>query len=134
MTKIIYVASAVFENKEGKILLTRRPDHKIYPGYYEFPGGKIEAGEKPEEALARELFEELHLNVACEDMRPLTFLSYTYPEHHAVLLVYHIKNWSGDLVLKENQGGYHWVSKDEQNLPLLLPANQYLIHYIKEIL
>ncbi len=135
MMKIMTVAAAVLQNRNGCVLLTRRPDNKPYPGLYEFPGGKIEVGERPEEALQRELFEELHLFVPIDSMKPLTFVSYTYPQYHVILLLYLIRQWTGEMLMKENQKGYIWTNVGSlDTLPPLLPANEGLLETLQKYL
>lgn len=120
MKKIMYVVCAVLQNGVGEILLVQRPEGKDFGGCYEFPGGKIDPGETPEEALNREIFEELNLIVDPTDMTPLTFLSHAYSDFHLVLFFYGIKKWSGDLMLKEGQPDYAWVNLSEPcSLPLI---------------
>jgi len=93
--KVVYVAAAALYNPEGKILLARRPEGKAMAGLWEFPGGKIEAGEHPEQALARELKEELAITVSENDLFPLTFASHTYDSFHLFMPLFGLKRWIG---------------------------------------
>jgi len=95
VVKITEVAAAVIE-RPGEILLAQRPGGKPYPGYWEFPGGKIEPGESPEAALIRELREELGVTVAAEHLEPLTFSSADRGTRHLLLLLYRCTAWQGE--------------------------------------
>ncbi|MEZ5691536.1 MAG: 8-oxo-dGTP diphosphatase MutT [Rickettsiales bacterium] len=96
--KILLVVAAALINDEGKILLARRPEGKRLAGKWEFVGGKVEEGEIPEEALVRELKEELGIKVAKEDLEPFYFLSHPYPEFdfHLFMPVYLCRKWQGE--------------------------------------
>lgn len=81
-------------------------------GLWEFPGGKIEAGELPEHALCRELAEELAIAVAPENLSPLQFVSHDYPDFHLLMLVYRCTRWQGVATPQENQN-LVWVASSE---------------------
>ena len=83
MTRTIDVAAAILIRPDGAVLLAQRPPGKVYPGYWEFPNGKLERGESPAEALARELHEELSVDIA--DASPWLTRVYAYP-HSTVQL------------------------------------------------
>lgn len=93
--KLVLVAAAALVDAQGRILLTQRPAHKQLGGLWEFPGGKIEAGETPETALARELWEELDLLVDPRVFEPFAFASHAYPEFHLLMPLYIATRWSG---------------------------------------
>jgi 8-oxo-dGTP diphosphatase len=84
----LFVVAAALTNQSGAILLQKRPDHVSMGGLWEFPGGKVEAGESPEVALARELFEELGISVNPQDLIPETFASEPLGDRHLLLLLY----------------------------------------------
>lgn len=92
--KIIYVAAAALYDDDGRVLLSEhtKPDWR---GYWEFPGGRIEEGERPEAALVRELFEELRVTTSVSCLSPITFASYTYPKFHLIMMVYAVRQWTG---------------------------------------
>ena len=77
------------------MLLAKRPEGRPLAGLWEFPGGKIEAGETPEDALIRELHEELGIAIAKQDFAPLTFASHAYPDFHLLMPVYLCRRWQG---------------------------------------
>jgi len=93
----LLVVAAALVNDDNEVLLAKRPEGKRLAGKWEFPGGKVEAGESPEDALARELKEELDITVAKKNMEPLWFLSHAYPEYkfHLLMPVYLCRKWKG---------------------------------------
>ena len=93
--KVVYVAAAALFDAEGKVLLAQRPPGKSMAGLWEFPGGKIETGETPEQALVRELAEELEITVSQLDLEPITFASHAYEKFHLFMPLYGVRNWTG---------------------------------------
>lgn len=92
---MLLVAAAALIDGEGRVLLQQRPPGKPMAGLWEFPGGKIEPGESPEAALARELYEELGITLSVEDLRPIAFASEPLAGRHLLLLLYTIRRWEG---------------------------------------
>jgi 8-oxo-dGTP diphosphatase len=116
----VEVAAAVLQRADGSFLLGQRPENKVYAGYWEFPGGKIERGESAEAALSRELHEELAIDV--KQVYPWITRDYDY-EHAAVRLrFFRVTDWSGELHGRENQA-FAWQKIDDLNVGPLLPAN-----------
>lgn len=107
--KVVYVAAAALINAGGEVLLAQRPAGKSMAGLWEFPGGKIEAGETPEQALVRELAEELSITVSEYDLTPLTFASHTYEKFHLFMPLYRIRKWRGTPTPIEGQS-LAWVA------------------------
>lgn len=99
---LLVVAGALFDLR-GRILLARRPEGRSMAGLWEFPGGKVEPGETPEEALRRELQEELSIEVNPDEMEPLTFASFAYPEFHLLMPLYGCRRWVGEILPREGQ-------------------------------
>lgn len=95
LTTVILVAAAALVDELGRVLVQRRPSGKSMAGLWEFPGGKVEPGETPEVALARELHEELGVFVDHEDLKPITFVSAPLANGHLVMLLYDIRAWNG---------------------------------------
>lgn len=95
--KTLLVVAAALVNDDDEVLLAQRPKGKRLAGCWEFPGGKVEKEESPEEALTRELKEELGITVLQKDMEPFWFLSHPYPEYgfHLLMPVYLIRIWEG---------------------------------------
>ena len=106
--KLMLVVAAALVDADRRVLVAQRPPGKSLAGLWEFPGGKVEPGERPEDALIRELDEELGINVAEADLAPLTFASHAYPEMHLLMPLYVCRQWSGDVVARETQG-LRWV-------------------------
>jgi 8-oxo-dGTP diphosphatase len=100
---IVIVAACALLNEEGAVLIAKRPLGRPLAGLWEFPGGKVEAGEEPEEALVRELEEELGIEVAKGDLAPLTFASHAYPDFHVLMPVYLCRRWRGTVTANEGQ-------------------------------
>lgn len=92
--RILYVVAAALVDGEGRVLLAQRPEGKALAGTWEFPGGKLEPGESPEAALARELDEEL--GIVAGPLEPFTFVSHVYPDFHLVMLLFWCRHWQGE--------------------------------------
>jgi len=104
--KLINVVVGIVFNPSGDILIAKRPSHKPHSGLWEFPGGKIESEESPFQALKRELFEEVGINIT--DAKPLIKFKHKYPDRVVDLDTYIVKEFSGDAFSKENQT-IRWV-------------------------
>ena len=117
---MIEVAAAVIERPDGSFLLAQRPPGKVYAGYWEFPGGKVEAGEAAEHALARELHEELGIDV--EVSYPWITREYVYPHGHVRLNFFRVTRWKGEPHPREDQA-IAWQSREGAMLEPMLPAN-----------
>lgn len=122
--KIIRVAAAVIENSDGKILIAKRPEHVHQGGLWEFPGGKIESNESVEQALQRELNEELAID--CHDSHPLIQIKHRYPDKSVILHVRHVTSFSGTACGNEGQE-IQWVSKQALNNFSFPAANKPII-------
>jgi 8-oxo-dGTP diphosphatase len=90
------VVAAALVGADGRVLLQQRPEGKAMAGLWEFPGGKVEEGERPEAALARELREELGIEVDAAQIAPACFASAPLGERHLVLLLYICRQWAGE--------------------------------------
>lgn len=126
--KLLLVVACALIDTEVRVLLTQRPEGKSLAGLWEFPGGKLEAGERPEAALIRELHEELGITVKADCLAPLTFASHAYEEFHLLMPLYICRRWEGFVVPQENQA-VKWVKpQDLRNYPMpaadapLIPA------------
>ena len=117
---MIEVAAAVIQRPDGRFLLAQRPAGKVYAGYWEFPGGKIEPGEPAERALARELHEELGIDVrACY---PWVTREFIYPHGHVRLNFFRVLEWLGEPQPREDQA-IAWQAMDGPMVAPMLPAN-----------
>ena len=104
MTKrLVLVAAAALIDADNRVLIARQPPGKPMAGLWEFPGGKVQAGETPEEALIRELREELGIELCDECMAPYVFASHTYDDFHLLMPLYISRRWQGELTPKEGQ-------------------------------
>ncbi len=124
LQKIVEVAAAVLELPDGQFLLAQRPPGKIWAGYWEFPGGKVEAGESAYDALVRELTEELGIAVACA--HPWISRVFTYPHATVRLRFFRVSQWTGTLHPHEGQQ-FCWQRADEVMVSPLLPANAPIV-------
>lgn len=100
---MLLVAAAAIIDTDRRVLITQRPPGKPMAGLWEFPGGKVHAGETPEAALIRELFEELGIDVCPTCLSPLTFASHGYDDFHLLMPVFQIRTWDGVITPKEGQ-------------------------------
>jgi 8-oxo-dGTP diphosphatase len=131
--KLVLVAACALVDPDGRVLIAQRPEGKSMAGLWEFPGGKVEPGELPEQSLIRELQEELGITVKPECLAPLTFASHTYPEFHLLMPLYVCRRWEGFVEAREKQG-LKWVRPNElKNYPMP-PADEPLISHLTTLL
>jgi 8-oxo-dGTP diphosphatase len=109
---LLWVVAACLIDTDGRILMAQRPAGKSMAGLWEFPGGKIELDESPENALVRELYEELGIETHRSCLSPLTFASHPYETFHLVMPVFAIRQWSGIVQSREGQA-LKWVMPNE---------------------
>lgn len=109
---VLWVAACALIDADGRVLVTQRPVGKDHAGLWEFPGGKIEAGELPEQTLVRELYEELSVEPCLDCLEPLTFASHVYPDFHLIMPTYVCRQWDGFVRPREGQGTA-WKFADE---------------------
>lgn len=100
---MLLVVACALVDKEGRVLVAQRPAGKSMAGLWEFPGGKMEAGETPEAALIRELKEELSIDVTAACLAPLSFASHAYDAFHLLMPLYVCRKWEGQIVPREGQ-------------------------------
>ena len=101
--QIVLVTAVALVDRDGRVLIARRPEGKAMAGLWEFPGGKVDDGETPEMALIRELDEELGIQVPARCLAPLTFASHGYEEFHLLMPLYVCRNWDGIVTAREGQ-------------------------------
>ena len=131
--KIVVVAACALVDPDGRVLLAQRPDGKPMAGLWEFPGGKVESGERPEETLIRELEEELGIVVKEACLAPLTFASHTYPEFHLIMPLYVCRRWDGTVTAKEGQK-LAWVRPNRLREYPMPPADVPLVAHLTTLL
>lgn len=129
---VIVVAAAIL-NEHNQVLYTQRPAGKLMAGLWEFPGGKIEPGETAEQALQRELQEEIDIQVDASDMIPLTFASQEYDTFIMLMPLYICRKWSGAIQPQENQQ-YEWVNIENLKDYPMPPADEPLLDPIIKFL
>ena len=131
--KILVVVAVALIDADDRVLIAQRPEGKALAGLWEFPGGKIDAGERPEAALIRELQEELGIAVKEACLAPLTFASYAYPEFHLLMPLYVCRRWEGFVQSREGQA-LKWVRARELRQYPMPPADEPLIPPLVELL
>lgn len=101
--RLVLVVAAALIDQDNRVLLARRPLGKSLAGLWEFPGGKVEPGETPEQALRRELAEELGIDLCPSCLFPFTFASHTYDDFHLLMPLYVSREWDGEVHPREGQ-------------------------------
>ncbi|HCK84030.1 MAG TPA: 8-oxo-dGTP diphosphatase MutT [Hyphomonadaceae bacterium] len=131
--RLLLVAAAALIDAQGRVLIAQRPAHKALGGLWEFPGGKVEPGESPEVALARELREELDLIVEPDALDPFAFASHAYPDFHLLMPLYLAKKWQGELKLNADAAqAIAWVRARELRDYPMPPADAVLVERLIE--
>jgi len=128
--KVVLVVAAALIDTQGRVLLAQRPEGKPMAGLWEFPGGKVEAGETPEFALCRELVEELNVQVQMEDLVPVTFASHSYEKFHLLMPVFACYKWRGAPAGMEEQS-LKWVDANDLSQYPMPPADIPLLDAIQ---
>jgi 8-oxo-dGTP diphosphatase len=131
--RLVLVAACALIDPDGRILITQRPAGRPMAGLWEFPGGKVEAGEAPEQTLIRELNEELGINVQEPCLAPLTFASHAYADFHLLMPLYVCRRWEGIAVAKEGQQ-LAWVRPQKLKDYPMPPADLPLIPHLTGLL
>ena len=132
-TKLVLVAACALIDADGRVLIAQRPEGKPMAGLWEFPGGKIEDGERPEDALIRELSEELGIVVREACLAPLTFASHAYPDFHLLMPLYVCRRWEGQMAPREGQT-LAWVRANKLRDYPMPPADIPLIPHLIDLL
>ncbi|MCB1397366.1 MAG: 8-oxo-dGTP diphosphatase MutT [Rhodobacter sp.] len=129
--KLVLVSAVALIDADGRILLAQRPAGKSMAGLWEFPGGKVEAGETPEAALIRELHEELGIDTWTSCLAPLTFASHAYDDFHLLMPLFACRRWEGIVTPREGQT-LKWVrARDLADYPMP-PADIPLIPILRD--
>ncbi len=131
--KLTLVVAVALIDADGRVLIAQRPEGKALAGLWEFPGGKIEPGERPEDALIRELREELGVEAKAPCLAPLTFASHAYDDFHLLMPLYVCRKWQGFVQAREGQA-LKWVfPKALRDYPMP-PADAPLIPHLVDLL
>ncbi len=130
---LVLVAAVALVDVDGRVLIARRPEGKSMAGLWEFPGGKVEAGETPEAALIRELAEELSINVHESCLAPLTFASHGYENFHLLMPLFVCRRWNGEVRPLEGQE-LAWVRPLRLRDYPMPPADIPLVPMLRDLL
>lgn len=131
--EIKLVSACVLVDVDGRVLIAKRPPGKPMAGLWEFPGGKLEPGETPEDALIRELEEELGINVAKSCLAPLTFASHSYPDVHILMPLFVCRRWDGT-IRPLHHSDLRWVRPAELRDFEMLPADEPVASFLQDYL
>lgn len=129
--KIVLVAAVALVDPDGRVLLAQRPEGKSMAGLWEFPGGKIEPGETPENALIRELHEELGIGTWQSCLAPLTFASHDYETFHLLMPLFVCRKWEGRPEPREGQA-LKWVRPLDMRAYPMPPADLPLLPILRD--
>lgn len=130
---IILVAACALVDVDGRVLIAQRPEGKSMAGLWEFPGGKVEAGETPEDCLIRELAEELGVDTQTACLAPLTFASHVYDDFHLLMPLWVCRRWQGVPRGLEGQA-VKWVFPKKLRDYPMPPADEPLIAHLIDLL
>ncbi|MCJ2048236.1 (deoxy)nucleoside triphosphate pyrophosphohydrolase [Methylobacterium sp. J-070] len=131
--RLLLVVAVALVDVDGRVLVSERPAGKQLAGLWEFPGGKVEPGERPEETLIRELAEELGIRVEEPCLAPLTFASHAYPDFHLLMPLYVCRRWTGTPQAMEGQA-LKWVRPKALRDLAMPPADAPLIPFLVDLL
>ena len=131
--RLVLVAACALIDPDGRVLIAQRPPGKAMAGLWEFPGGKVEAGERPEETLIRELSEELGIEVKEACLAPFTFASHTYPDFQLLMPLYVCRRWQGTPIAHEH-AALKWVRPLQLADYPMPPADVPLVAMLRDLL
>ncbi|EGP09728.1 5-methyl-dCTP pyrophosphohydrolase [Bradyrhizobiaceae bacterium SG-6C] len=133
MIELTLVVACALIDADNRVLIAQRPEGKTLAGLWEFPGGKLEPGERPEPALIRELAEELGITVEEPCLAPLTFASHGYETFHLLMPLYICRKWEGTVTAREGQQ-LAWVRANKLRDYPMPPADIPLIAHLTDLL
>lgn len=131
--RMVLVVACALVDVDGRVLMAQRPEGKALAGLWEFPGGKVEPGERPEETLVRELAEELGIAVTPPCLAPLTFASHGYDDFHLLMPLYVCRVWQGRAEGREGQRLAWALPKEMKDYPMP-PADKPLVAMLRDLL
>jgi 8-oxo-dGTP diphosphatase len=131
--RLVLVVACALIDPDGRVLIAQRPPQKAMAGLWEFPGGKIEPGESPEDALIRELAEELGIAVKEACLAPFTFASHVYADFHLLMPLYVCRRWDGEPTAREHSA-LKWVRPRDLTQYPMPPADLPLIPMLRDLL
>ena len=130
---LVLVAAVALVDIDSRVLIAQRPAGKSMAGLWEFPGGKVERGETPEQALVRELHEELGIETATSCLAPIAFASHGYETFHLLMPVFACRVWKGEIAAREGQA-FKWVRPARLADYPMPPADEPLIALLRDLL
>ncbi len=130
---MVLVAAAALIDADNRVLIAQRPPGKAMAGLWEFPGGKVNAGETPEAALIRELHEELGIDITHACLAPFTFASHRYEDFHLLMPLYLCRKWRGEMRPREGQV-LKWVRANKLTDFEMPPADVPLVAMLRDYL
>jgi 8-oxo-dGTP diphosphatase len=131
--RMLLVAAAALVDVDGRVLICQRPEGKQLAGLWEFPGGKVEAGETPEACLIRELEEELGIRVSHACLAPFVFASHEYESFHLLMPLYLVRRWEGVVVNHEHKA-MAWVRPIDMDSYPMPPADGPLVAWLRDLI
>ena len=131
--KTVLVVAVALVDPDGRVLIAKRPEGKAMAGLWEFPGGKVRDGELPEEALVRELDEELGIDITESCLAPLSFASHVYDDFHLLMPLYVCRVWKGMVSPREGQE-VKWVRPVRLGDYPMPPADKPLVAMLRDLL
>jgi len=129
---VLVVAVALIDT-DGRVLIAQRPEGRQLAGLWEFPGGKVEPGERPEAALIRELREELGIETKESCLAPFVFASHAYDSFHLLMPLYLCRRWEGTVVAREH-AALKWVRPNQLSDWPMPPADAPLVAWLRDLL
>jgi 8-oxo-dGTP diphosphatase len=129
----VLVVACALVDADGRVLIAKRPEGKALAGLWEFPGGKVEPGERPEQALIRELREELGIDVTEACLAPFVFASHAYDSFHLLMPLYLCRRWSGVVTAREHPA-LAWVKPSGLAAYPMPPADAPLVAWLRDLL
>lgn len=133
MSRLLLVTACALVDGDGRVLICQRPEGKQLAGLWEFPGGKVEEGETPEQALIRELQEELSITVNPACLAPFVFASHAYEGFHLLMPLYLCRRWEG-FVRPTEHPQVAWVRPEKMGDYPMPPADEPLVAYLRDFL
>ncbi|MBB5744925.1 (deoxy)nucleoside triphosphate pyrophosphohydrolase [Brevundimonas variabilis] len=131
--KTVLVVAAALIDVDGRVLIAQRPEGKHMAGLWEFPGGKVEPGERPEAALVRELNEELGIDVTEACLSPFVFTSHAYESFHLLMPLFLCRRWSG-VVERREHAALAWVRPNRLSDYAMPPADAPLVAWLRDLI
>jgi 8-oxo-dGTP diphosphatase len=129
--RLVLVSAVALIDRDCRVLLAQRPEGKSMAGLWEFPGGKVEAGETPEAALIRELGEELGIDTWTSCLAPLAFASHAYPDFHLLMPLFACRKWEGVPRPREH-AALKWVAAGDLKTYPMPPADLPLLPMLRD--